>query len=127
MKFKHLSQILILVLFSRFAQADTQGIEAQALLQQLETQQAGVIVDVRSTKEFAQGHIPGALNIPYNDLAHNRQLTAYKEQPIIIYCRSGRRAQIARQLLQEQGFKQLLLLNGHLLTWQQLHYPLTRF
>lgn len=38
MKFKHMSQILILVLFSRFAQAGTQSIKAQAFLKRLETQ-----------------------------------------------------------------------------------------
>lgn len=125
--FNHVLQILTLVLFSTFAQANSKTIEPQAVLQLIQKQQAPLILDVRSAEEFAQGHIPGAMNIAYENLPENQQLNAYKKQDIILYCRSGKRAQIASKMLQEQGFKKLFELNGHLLAWQQLHYPLTLF
>lgn len=127
MKSNHVLQILILVLFSTFAQANIKTIEPQTVLKLIETQQAPLILDVRSEKEFYQGHIPGAINISYEKLAKNQQLNAYKEQDIVIYCRSGRRAQIAMQVLQDKGFTQLIDLNGDMIAWQQLHYPLALF
>ena len=127
MKFNHLLQVLTLVLFSTFAQANIRTIEPQAVLKLIETQQAPVILDVRSAEEFYQGHIPGAINISYELLPENQQLNAFKEQDIVIYCRSGRRAQIASKILQEKGFKKLIDLNGHMIAWQQLHYPLALF
>ena len=127
MKYNYVLQILILVLFSTFAQANIKTIEPQTVLKLIETQQAPLILDVRSVEEFYQGHIPGAINISYELLPENQQLNAYKEQDIVIYCRSGRRAQIASQVLQEKGFKQLISLNGHMIAWQQLHYPLALF
>ena len=127
MKFNYVLQILTLVLFSTFAQANIKTIEPQTVLKLIETQQAPLILDVRSAEEFYQGHIPGAINISYELLPENQQLNAYKKQDIIIYCRSGRRAQIASQVLQKNGFKQLIDLNGHMIAWQQLHYPLALF
>ena len=124
MKIKHAFQILTLVLFSTFAQANNKTVEPQTVLKMIEAQQTPLILDVRSAEEFHQGHIPGAINISYEKLPQDQQLNAYKEQDIIIYCRSGRRAQIASQVLQEKGFKQLITLNGHMIAWQQLHYPL---
>ena len=125
--FNHVLQILTLVLFSTFAQANSKTIEPQAVLQLIQKQQAPLILDVRSAEEFAQGHIPGAINISYQSLPQNQQLNAYKEQDIVIYCRSGRRAQIASKVLQDKGFKQLIDLKGHMIAWQKLHYPLALF
>ena len=56
------------------------------------------LVDVRTPHEFAQGALPGAINIPLqNLLAQVHQLD--HEQPVILYCRSGMRSQQAAQAL----------------------------
>ena len=56
------------------------------------------LVDVRSPHEFAQDALPGAINIPLqNLLAEVHQLD--HEQPVILYCRSGMRSQQAAQTL----------------------------
>ena len=68
------------------------------------------IIDVRTSEEFASGHIDGAINIPYEKIGQGIQsikgLT--KESPILVYCRSGRRSAIARSTLEQQGFKRIL-------------------
>ena len=127
MKLNNIIQVLTLVLFSAFAQANIKSIEPQTVLKLIQKQQAPLILDVRSAEEFYQGHIPGAINISYELLPENQQLNTYKEQDIIIYCRSGRRAQIASKILQEKGFKKLIDLNGHMTAWQERHYPLALF
>jgi phage shock protein E len=127
MNLNNMIALLILVLFSTFAQADIKTIEPQNVLKLIETHQAPLILDVRSAKEFDQGHIPGAINISYQDLSKSQKLNAYKELDIIIYCRSGRRARIAANILQEKGFKKLYDLHGSIIAWQKLNYPLALF
>lgn len=127
MKFNHIIQILTLVLFTTFAQAHTKTIEPQTILKLIQNNQAPLILDVRSTTEFYKGHIPGAININYQLLSKSQALNNYKKQDIVIYCRSGRRAKIAAEILQEKGFNQLIALNGNMIEWQHRNYPLALF
>lgn len=127
MKANNIISLIILVLFTTFAQAKVESIEPEMLLNLLKNKQAPLILDVRTDQEFKAGHIEGAVNIPYDQLsAENELLTAHKERDIIIYCRSGRRAQVAHNTLQWKGFKKLIDLNGHMILWDQRHYPLTK-
>lgn len=127
MKINYIISLIILVLFTTFAQATVKSIEPQMMLKLLQNKQAPLILDVRSEQEFIDGHIEGAVNISYDLLIEkNEALTAYKKRDIIVYCRSGRRAQIAYKILQEQGFKKLTDLSGHLILWNKLHYPLIK-
>jgi phage shock protein E len=62
-----------------------------------------VLVDVRTPEEYAAGHIPGALNIPYDTIAGNNPAKE-KDALVILYCRSGNRSGIAKRTLDAQGF-----------------------
>lgn len=125
MRVTNFFKLLPLLLFSIFANANGQQIEPQALVKLLQKQQAPFILDVRSAQEYQQGHIQGAINISYDLLEANSQLiAAHKDKPIIVYCRSGKRAQRAEQILQRKGFTQLIDLKGHMNLWQQRGYPL---
>ena len=64
-----------------------------------------LVVDVRTVEEFAEGHFPGAINIPHEDIfpgirAHNVD----KDQTVLLYCRSGNRSGQAEIRLQSSGF-----------------------
>lgn len=64
-----------------------------------------LVVDVRTAEEFAEGHFPGAINIPHEDIiqgieAHN----VGKDQTVLLYCRSGNRSGQAEVRLQSAGF-----------------------
>ncbi|HEY0303904.1 MAG TPA: rhodanese-like domain-containing protein [Longimicrobiales bacterium] len=64
-----------------------------------------VYVDVRSAEEFAAGHVIGALNIPHDQMdVRYTELEKYRNQPIILYCRSGRRSDSALVVLKSKGF-----------------------
>lgn len=58
------------------------------------------IIDVRTEDEYAQGHIPGAILLPVQTLQANMDKVPAKE-PILIVCRTGRRAEAAYQMLRE--------------------------
>lgn len=68
-----------------------------------------LIVDVREPDEFSSGHVNGALNIPLSQLnAQNPQLHQIaKNQPLVLYCRSGNRSAMAIQILTSLGFTDL--------------------
>ena len=72
------------------------------------------IVDVRTPAEFAAGSIPGAVNIPLDEL--RRRLTQIESSRVAIYCRVGQRGHIAVSLLRERGFDAVNLDGGYL-TW----------
>lgn len=65
------------------------------------------IVDVRTPGEYLNGHYPGAVNIPLNELS--QRLDEFKEmkKPIVAYCKSGARSGMAVSLLQQNGFREV--------------------
>ena len=84
----------------------------------------GLILDVRSTEEFAAGHVPAAVNLPHTELASHLATLGPINQPILVYCRSGRRASLALAELQKLGFRSLFHLNGDMLEWKARKLPL---
>ena len=69
---------------------------------------SALILDVRSPSEFSLGHVYRAINIPVQSLQKDSMETiAQKEQPILVYCRSGARATAAVQTLRDWGFTQV--------------------
>ena len=65
------------------------------------------IVDVRTPGEFNDGHYPGAINIPLNELP--QRVNEFKEMktPIVAYCRSGARSNMAVSLLKQNGLSEV--------------------
>lgn len=62
-------------------------------------------IDVRTPKEFSGGHLEGAHNVPVEQIAGQiSALVPNKDTPVMLYCRSGRRAEQARKLLLQQGY-----------------------
>ncbi|HYG69276.1 MAG TPA: rhodanese-like domain-containing protein, partial [Anaeromyxobacteraceae bacterium] len=52
------------------------------------------VVDVRTPAEFQRGHVPGALNIPHDEMAKRHAELGPPSTPVILYCRSGRRTDL---------------------------------
>jgi rhodanese-related sulfurtransferase len=101
------------------------AIAAADLVERLGTVSEPVVLDVRSSEEYADGHIPGAINIPYDEIpAYLDSLNAFRGREIVVYCRSGRRAGVAEEALAKAGFGQVFDLEGHMLAWQAEEYPL---
>lgn len=77
-----------------------------------------LILDVRSAQEFETGHVPGAINIAHSDIADKLpQLVNYQDKPVVLYCRSGKRAAEAAKVLMENDFSQVKQLQGDMPGW----------
>jgi rhodanese-related sulfurtransferase len=84
-------------------------------------------LDLRSSAEFSAGHIINARNLPLPELdARIGELDKLKEQPLLLYCKSGDGSQTAATRLGKLGFQQLHVLKGGLGAWQQEQFPLER-
>lgn len=74
----------------------------------------GIWIDVRTAEEFSTGHIEGAINIPVEQIsAQIHQLTEDKDAAIHLYCRSGRRADVALNELQKLGYHRVTNHGGY--------------
>lgn len=62
-----------------------------------------LVIDVREPAEYAEGHVPGAINIPLRTLGENVDLIPL-DRPVVVYCASGHRAGIATTALQTMGY-----------------------
>jgi rhodanese-related sulfurtransferase len=77
--------------------------------------------------EFEQGHIPGAVHIPYDELSGRLgELAASKSEAIVVYCMAGPRARRGEQTLQQNGFGRLLHLDGGFRAWAEAGHPIER-
>ncbi|SMO48485.1 rhodanese-like domain-containing protein [Melghirimyces algeriensis] len=94
-------------------------VEAQELSQSSETEwNQYVLVDVRTEEEYQEGHIPNAHHIALDQIEQRMgELEPYKDQKILLICRSGRRSVMAAHLLSDAGFQQLYNLKGGMLEW----------
>ncbi len=71
-----------------------------------------LLLDVRTPLEFANGHIPDAINIPVDDL-RNRLAELPKNRPIVVYCQVGQRGYLATRILMQAGFAATNLGGGY--------------
>lgn len=95
-------------------------ITGTTLLAQIEAGTAPTILDVRSQREFAEGHVPGALHIPFwTVLTRISEIPTAPADPVVVYCGHGPRAYLAGAALSVSGFRRVVYLKGHMLKWRQ--------
>jgi len=99
----------------------------EALLEKMSVAEEVVLLDVRTQKEYSEGFIPGAINIPHDELeARIAELEGARGKEIVVYCRSGRRSDIALGLLQKAGFGKVYHLEGDFLGWTEAKRPVEK-
>ena len=109
--------------------------QARAVIEEIDTarlralQASGTpVIDVREPQEFAEGHLPGAVNIPRGVLefqvdghpAVNAKADphlSHRRESVILYCRTGGRSALAAEALKRMGFDRPLSLAGGWVRW----------
>jgi hydroxyacylglutathione hydrolase len=102
----------------RTARGHLQTIESMPVTEVGEATASGraAIVDVRSSEEWAAGHLPGARNLPLGEL-DQRLAEVPRDKLVIVHCQSGARAAIAASLLLSRGISQLRQYPGGFGEW----------
>ena len=102
-----------------FSRTPVPEITVQELKAQLDAGDAPFILDVRQPFEYDIANLQGTL-IPLQELSKRlNELEAYREQPIVVHCRSGARSAQAVQYLQQAGFTGAVNLKGGTLAWSR--------
>ena len=70
------------------------------------------IIDVRTRQEFSCGHVPGALNVPLDQIGQVQELVPDKSAPVYLYCASGGRSMMAAGMLKRMGYNNAANVGG---------------
>jgi len=110
--------------------------EARASVDELAPADAGrllaaspTVVDVREPGEFADGHLPGAVNIPRGVMefkVDEHPALTERDRPLLIYCKAGGRGALAARTLLRMGFARVTNLAGGYDGWVQAGRPVER-
>ena len=112
-----LAAVLGLMLVVQQLQA-SEGVDVKQA--QSMSQQGALLLDVREPEEYVAIHAPNAKLIPLGEVGLRlKEIEAYKDKPIAVMCRSGRRSAKAVALLQEAGFTRVSNVQGGIQAWEQ--------
>ena len=117
--------MVLIAIACRAVAAGPAAIEPKALVERIAWADSSLVVlDVRTPAEYAEGHVPGAINIPHTELAARvAELSGVREKDIVVYCRSGVRAEAALGVLGKAGFERLYHLKGDYARWSEEGRP----
>ena len=117
--------ILFMLVRSYVGPGASRPVSPMELLQLINHQNA-LVLDVRTDKEYRDGHIINSMHIPLSTLSDQlSKLAAYKHASVVIVCRSGARSAQAAGTLRKVGFEQVHNLAGGVMAWQNANMPLT--
>ena len=89
------------------------NITAQEAKKIMDTEEGYIILDTRSQEEYDEGHIPGAIVIPHDEITDRaEEELPDKDQLLLVYCRSGRRSKLAAEALVELGYTNIKEFGG---------------
>lgn len=92
-----------------------------------DAQSAPLVVDVRTPAEFHEGHIAGAANIAHDEIASRwPALNVPRDDEVIVYCGTGRRAGLAQQALETLGYMRTRILEGGFEAWKKAGLPVVK-
>lgn len=112
-------------LLSGCQRAPAQGsISGAELAKEIQGGHAPIILDVRSVEEYRSGHIPGARNVPIDQLEGQlASLGIAKSDEVVVHCEGGVRAAKAEALLTAAGYQHVVDLQGHMKGWRDSGLP----
>ena len=102
--------------------AAAEFISPTAMAARMQQSPAPRLLDVRTSEEFSQGHLPGAILIPHDQLAERLAELGPKGE-VFVYCRSGRRVKLAAEVLEASGYT-VHDIEGSYLAWSAAGLPL---
>ena len=89
------------------------NITAEEAKKIMDSEEGYIILDTRTQEEYDEGHIPGAIVIPHDEITDRaEEELPDKDQLLLVYCRSGRRSKLAAEALVELGYTNIKEFGG---------------
>jgi rhodanese-related sulfurtransferase len=86
-----------------------------------------LVLDVRTPREYQNGHLENSLLIPVQELQNRwKEIAEYKNQDILIYCATGNRSTVSSKILIDKGFKRIYNLRYGISDWTRRGYPVVQ-
>ncbi len=124
--------VIITLLIFNFACGQTQSqnvvekVDAEKFKQLVESGE-GILLDVRTPEEVAQGYINGASTIDFYDENFESKVNMIqKDKPVYVYCKAGGRSSQAAEMMKKNGFKKVYNLEGGMNAWNGKGFPVTK-
>ncbi len=119
-----IASIIILISCAEAQQNNVQQLNA-IQFDELTKKEKGIIIDVRTQREYERGHIDNSLNLNiYSREFKNGLKDFLKDEPVYIYCLSGSRSNKAAKILADMGFEEVYNLQRGLIDWNRNNLPL---
>ena len=81
-------------------------------VEEYRAQAGAVLLDVRTPEEYAEGHIPGSVNVPLQSIDKVASALADKTKTVFVYCRSGARSSQAVAFMKQMGYTEVHNIGG---------------
>ena len=119
--------VVLMALFVRNeVQRGGRAVSAQQLVD-LINREGAVVLDVRDKKEFGEGHILDAVNIPHAAVANRMgELERHKVKPVVVACKMGQHSGAVGTQLRKAGFENVARLRGGIAEWRNQNLPVVR-
>ena len=118
---------VVIVLFIRNeVSRGGKSVSAQELVNMV-NKDGAVVIDVRDEKEFREGHIVHAINIPHVNFSNRiRELEIYKQKPLVVACKMGQHSGSIGTQLRKAGFSDVARLHGGVTEWRNQNLPVLK-
>ena len=119
--------VVLTLLIMSFIQESTSGAKMVSALELPQLQRNGndVILDVSSSSEFTNSHIPDSKNFPVETIeSENGKLVNHKEKTVIVVCQTGNKSLKAAKHLLHLGFNDVHILRGGMMSWTKENLPI---
>ncbi|MCB0507403.1 MAG: thioredoxin domain-containing protein [Chitinophagales bacterium] len=127
MKTKILSILSILLFFTSACNSQQVDVNPEKFNQLINEDKNAVVLDVRTPEEYNSGYIKDAKSIDYRSSDFENEVNKLdKNKTYYVYCLSGGRSGSAVKLMQKNGFKNVVNLDGGILAWNAKALPLTQ-
>lgn len=106
------------------AETSDAGTSQAEVAARIESGSAPLLLDVRTPEEYARDHVPGAVNIPHDQLASRvSEIDVHRDREVVVYCERGGRAAKASEILEASGFSTIRHLDGDMSAWREAGLP----
>ncbi len=123
---KYIVILLMLAITSSCQSQSKEKLSAAAFQDKIQSTPGAVILDVRTPDEFADGSLPNAININYNDDQFESNIKKLDvKKTYFVYCLSGGRSASAVGNMRKSGFNMVYELKGGIMAWKKNDFPIT--